>query len=120
MDIVQRRESWIHTHFVTDCVRLSHAQARDIETALLPILRQHYIVYGIHFVESRHDPGIRIVLECIPLRSTLDHIEAALRQIIAPIPARPTPVQTVTTEAVILTPEQARRAAAPTADNAGA
>ena len=49
MEIVQRRESWIHTHFVTDCVRLSQAQGRDIEAALLPVLRQHHIVYGIHF-----------------------------------------------------------------------
>ena len=72
MEIVQRRELWIHTHFVTDCVRLSHTQGRDIEAALLPVLRQQHIVYGIHFEESRHDPGIRIVLECIPLRSVLE------------------------------------------------
>jgi hypothetical protein len=48
MEIVQRRELWIHTHFVTDCVRLSQAQGRDIEAALLPVLRQYHIVYGIH------------------------------------------------------------------------
>ena len=24
MEIVQRRELWIHTHFVTDCVRLPY------------------------------------------------------------------------------------------------
>jgi hypothetical protein len=41
---------WIHTHFVTDCVRLSHMQGRDIEAALLPVLRQYHIVYGIHLV----------------------------------------------------------------------
>ena len=50
MEILERRELWIHTHFVTDCVRLSHAQGRDIEAALLPVLRQHHIVYGIHLV----------------------------------------------------------------------
>jgi hypothetical protein len=42
MEIVQRRELWIHTHFVTDCVRLSHMQCRDIEAALLPVLRQYH------------------------------------------------------------------------------
>jgi len=63
MEIMQRRELWIHTHFVTNCVRLSHAQGREIEAALLPVLRQHHLVYGIHFEESRYDPGIRIVLE---------------------------------------------------------
>lgn len=112
MDIVQRRESWIHTHFVTDCVRLSHTQGREIETAMLALLRQHHIVYGIHFEESRHDPGIRIVLECIPFRHTLDEIEAALRRIVAPIPAKPVPLQVVTTEPTIVTPDQARRVSA--------
>ena len=107
MEIVQRRELWIHTHFVTDCVRLSHVQGREIEAALLPVLRQHHIVYGIHFEESRHDPGIRIVLECIPLRGVLEQIEIALRRIIAPIPAKPTPVQRVTAEPPIVTPDAA-------------
>ena len=107
MEIVRRRELWIHTHFVTDCVRLSQAQGREIEAALLPVLRQQHIVYGIHFEESRHDPGIRIVLECIPRRSVLDQIEAALRRIIAPIPAKLAPVQTVTVEPHIVTPDEA-------------
>jgi len=49
MEIVQRRELWIHTHFVTDCVRLSQAQGRDIEAALLPVLRQR----GERHVTSR-------------------------------------------------------------------
>jgi hypothetical protein len=48
MEIVQRRELWIHTHFVTDCTRLSSTQGRDIEAALLPVLRQQHIVYGRH------------------------------------------------------------------------
>jgi len=49
------------------------------------------------------------VLECIPLRSVLEQIETALRRIIAPIPAKPTPVQTVTTEPPrIVTPQEAR------------
>ena len=107
MEIMQRRELWIHTHFVTNCVRLSQAQGREIEAALLPVLRQHHLVYGIHFEESRHDPGIRIVLECIPLQSVLEQIEVALRRIIAPIPAKPTPVQMVTTEPRIMTPDEA-------------
>ncbi len=83
-------------------------RAAYIEAALLPVLRQQHIVYGTHFEESRHDPGIRIVLECIPLRSVLEQIETALRRIIAPIPAKPTPVQTVTTEPPrIVTPQEA-------------
>lgn len=90
MEIVERRTSWLHTYFVTDCLRLSQVQGRDIEAALLPVLRQCHIVYGIRFAEPRHHSGIRIVLECIPRAEVLDHIEAALRRIVAPIPARPT------------------------------
>jgi hypothetical protein len=93
MDILERRETWLHTYFVTDCARLSVAQGRAIEAAILPVLRQHHIVYGIRFAESRHDPGIRIVLECIPLRRVLDSIEEALRRIVAPIPAKPATVR---------------------------
>jgi hypothetical protein len=50
---------------------------------------------------------IRIVLERIPLWSVLEQIEAALRHIIAPIPAKPAPVQTVTAEPHIMTPDEA-------------
>ena len=67
------------------------------------------ILYLMHLEELRHDPGIRIVLECIPLRGVLEQIETALRHIIAPIPARPTLMQTVTTEPPrIVTPQEVR------------
>jgi hypothetical protein len=74
-------------------VSVCHTPRREIEAAILPVLRQHHIVYGIRFAESRHDPGIRIVLECIPRGPVLDHIEAALRRIVMPIPAKPTPIR---------------------------
>lgn len=89
MEILERRESWIHTHFVTDCVRLSAEQGREVVAGIEPVLRFHHIVYGIHFREPKHEPGLRIVLECIPLPPALDEIEKALKQLVAPIPARP-------------------------------
>jgi hypothetical protein len=113
VEILARREVWIHTHFETDCVRLSSAHGREIEAALLPVLRQHHLVYGIHFAESRHDPGIRIVLECIPLHHVLEQIEAALRRIVAPIPAHPTPTRVSIAEPAVATPEATRPAPAP-------
>jgi hypothetical protein len=107
VDILERRATWLHTHFVTDCVRLSVAQGREIEAAILPVLRQHHIVYGIRFAESRHHPGIRIVLECIPRAAALETIEAALRRIVAPIPAKPIPTHVQTAAPGILPPETA-------------
>jgi hypothetical protein len=108
MEILTCHKGWIHTYFLTDCIRLSVAQSREIAAALQPVLHQHYIVYGIRFTESRHDPGITIVLECIPLRQALEQIEQALRRIVAPIPARPTPVRAIvgapTTATVETTP----------------
>jgi hypothetical protein len=115
MNILERRETWLHTYFVTDCVRLSVAQGRDIEAAILPVLRQHHIVYGIRFAESRHDPGIRIVLECIPLRQVSDSIEEALRRIVAPIPAKPAIVQVRVAEPGVLTSHPAPTTPAPSA-----
>ena len=115
MNILERRETWLHTYFVTDCVRLSVAQGRDIEAALLPVLRQHHIVYGIRFAESRHDPGIRIVLECIPLRHVSDSIEEALRRIVAPIPSKPASVQVRVAEPGVLTPHTEPTILAPSA-----
>jgi hypothetical protein len=115
MNILQRRATWLHTYFVTDCVRLSVAQGRDIEAAILPVLRQHHIVYGIRFAESRHDPGIRIVLECIPLPQVSDSIAEALRRIVAPIPATPASVQVRVAEPGVLTPPTEPTTLAPSA-----
>ena len=115
MNILERRETWLHTYFVTDCVRLSVVQGRDIEAAILPVLRQHHIVYGIRFAESRHDPGIRIVLECIPLRRVSDSIEEALRRIVASIPAKPASVQVRVAESSGLTPHTEPTTLAPSA-----
>jgi hypothetical protein len=113
VDIVERRATWLHTHFVTDCTRLSVAQGRAIEAAILPVLRRHHIVYGIHFAASRHHPGIRIVLECIPRAALLEHIEAALRRIVAPIPAKPTPLHGDTAVPGVASPETAQPPEAP-------
>jgi hypothetical protein len=113
MDILERRETWLHTYFVTNCLRLSVAQGREIEAAMIPVLRQHHIVYGMRFAESRHDPGIRIVLECIPLRQVLDHIEEALRRIVAPIPAKPLPAQVRVAEPGLITSQTEPSTAAP-------
>ena len=88
-------------------IRQTHWPPSLTGGAGLPTLSQDQ--HGIHFEESRHDPGIRIVLECIPLRSVLEQIETALRHIIASIPAKPTPVQTVTIEPPgIVTPQETR------------
>jgi hypothetical protein len=80
---------WIHTHFLTDCVRLPSQRMRDIEKELLPLLRQLGIVFGIHFTQLRDERTCRIVLECLPFAATLDRIQQHLQDVVREIPSRP-------------------------------
>src|SRR5262245_21284143 len=96
MNILDRRRTWLHTQFLTDCERLPPHRIREIESQLIPVLRNLGIVYDIHFDAHRDDPGVRIVLECIPLPNTLELIQLELKRIVQPIPARPREMHIVT------------------------
>lgn len=97
MKILGREEGWIHTHFLTDCVRLSSQRMRDIKKEMLPMLRQLGIAYGLHFTQLRDERTCRIVLECIPFAATLDRIQQHLQDVVRGLPSRP-PTTRVTTE----------------------
>ena len=97
MKILGREELWIHTHFLTDCTRLSSQRMRDIEKAVLPFLRQLGIVYSVHFTQLRDERTCRVVLECIPFSETLDRIQQKLQNVVQEIPSRP-PTTTVAVE----------------------
>jgi hypothetical protein len=96
--ILTRRQTWIHTHFLTDGERLPPHRVREIETQVIPVLRQLGIVYDIHFEAHRDDPGVRIVLECIPRANTMEFIHIEVARILQTIPARPRDRQLVTFE----------------------
>lgn len=96
MNILERRHTWLHTHFLTDCERLPPHRMREIERQVIPVLRNLGIVYDIHFYAHRQDPGVRIVLECIPLPNTLELIQLEIGRIVQPIPARPREMHIVT------------------------
>ena len=98
MKIVERWKDLVHTHFVTDARRLTAERTRDIERAFGEVLRSNGIVFGTHFAHGRHEPGIRIVLECQPEQRTLERIQAELARIVAPIPTKPPTVMAVTVE----------------------
>jgi len=97
MKIVDRWQDLVHTHFVTDAVRLTAERVREIERAFLPMLRTAGVVFGIHFAHAGRDQGIRIVLECQPLGKDLEHLQTELARIIEPIPIRPPTVTSVHT-----------------------
>ena len=88
MKILGREEVWIHTHFLTDCVRLSSQRMRYIEKKLLPKLRELGIVFGVHFTQLRDERTCRIVLECLPFAATLDRIQQHLQEVVREIPSR--------------------------------
>jgi hypothetical protein len=98
MNILGCLHTWLHTHFRTDCERLPPHRMREIESQLIPVLRQLGIVYDIHFDAHRDDLGVRLVLECIPLPKTLEMIQLELKRIVQPIPARPPETYLVTFE----------------------
>jgi hypothetical protein len=88
MKLMAREQTWIHTHFVTDCAYLPDDRARRIQRSMQRVLDEAGIVFGVHF-ESGENGGLRIVLECIPLPETMEKIEGALADILRPIPSRP-------------------------------
>lgn len=98
MEITERYRTWIHTHFVTDCVCLPTLRMREIRRGIAPALRRRGIVFGIHFESGAEEKTIRIVLECIPLPEDLRIIESELRALIRKIPARPVSAQVIHVE----------------------
>lgn len=99
MRILERRFTFIHTHFLTDCEKLPAEVGRQLQKDMERFLRAQGIVYGIHFEERRSEKGLRIVLECIPLPRKLDAIEKHLAELVRPIPRRPRPVTPILVEA---------------------
>jgi hypothetical protein len=89
MRIVERRRTFIHTHFVTDGRRLPSARVREIERGITPVLRELGIVFGVHLAPPSPPGGIEVVVECIPGEAEMTRIEEALRRIVEPIPVRP-------------------------------
>jgi hypothetical protein len=89
MKIVRRERSWIHTHFVTDCICLPVEHEKETRRQMARVLAQERIVFGVHFEACPDEPGLSIVLECQPLPETLARIEAELATVIEPIPAKP-------------------------------
>lgn len=89
MKILRREVIWIHTHFITDCVYLPDHQGREVRRKMDRILDREGIVFGLHFDSHRDEPGVCVVLECVPLPETMSRIEAALAEIVEPIPSRP-------------------------------
>lgn len=108
MKILGREEHWIHTHFLTDCTRLSEVRMREIVKAMIPPLRELGIVYGFHFEQVGNERTCRIVLECIPFAHTLDVIQQHLQETVRDIPARPAVIKTVREESTPPTQLSAR------------
>lgn len=95
MKVIEHWRDLVHTHFVTDGLRLTTERVREIERGFVPVLRASGIVVGIHFAEPRRPGGIRIVLECQPRGAELERLERELGRIIAPIPVRPPTVTSI-------------------------
>ncbi len=89
MKILDIKTTWIHTHFLTDCKKLSLHDEKRIKREMESYLKRMGIVFGIHYRAFRGEKGIRIVLECIPFPEILDKIKNYLQRLIKDVPARP-------------------------------
>jgi hypothetical protein len=99
MKILGREEQWIHTHFLTDCTRLSERRMREVVKDMEPYLRELGLVYDIYyFTQMRDERTCRIVLECLPFSPTLNRIQQKLQEVVRDIPARPAVTKTVLDE----------------------
>ena len=98
MRIIDRWMDLVHTHFVTDGVRLTERSTRDIERQFAAVLRASGIVFPMHFARAPRDRTIRIVLECQPVGEALDRLERELARILEPIPIRPPSIAGVRVE----------------------
>jgi hypothetical protein len=69
---------------------------QEMESQIIPVLRNLGIVYDIHFDTHHEDPGVRIVLECIALPNITELIQFELKRIVQPIPVKPREMYIVT------------------------
>jgi len=71
---------------------------RKVVQNMKPRLLELGIVYGLHFTQVKDERTCRIVLECIPVPTTLARIQQQLQEVVRDIPARPAVVKTVQDE----------------------
>jgi hypothetical protein len=88
MEIVDVRETWIHTHFVTDSWEILPEERFKIDMRVEPELRRLGIQYGFHYERKPQAESYNIVLECIPFPETRDYIKDLVNETIKDFPTR--------------------------------
>jgi|GEM_PF-938161 len=88
MKIVDVRETWIHTHFLTDSWEILPEERFKIDMRIDPELRQLGIQYGLHYERKPKAQGYTVVLECIPFPRARDYIRNLIDETIKEFPTR--------------------------------
>ena len=88
MKILDVRETWIHTHFLTDSWEILSEEKFRIDMRLEPELRRLGIQYGFHYERKPHAEGYTIVLECIPFPKARDYVRDLIDETIKDFPTR--------------------------------
>jgi hypothetical protein len=86
MKIVDVRETWIHTHFLTDTWEILPEERFKIDMRVEPELRRLGIQYGLHYQRKPRLETHTIVLECIPFPKTRDYIKNLIDETIKEFP----------------------------------
>ena len=88
MKIADVRETWIHTHFITDSWEILPEERFRIDMRVEPELRRLGIQYGLHYERKPQAEVYTIVLECIPFPKTRDYIREMMDETIGDFPTR--------------------------------
>ena len=88
MKIADVRETWIHTHFVTDSWEILPEERFKIDMRVEPELGRLGIQYRLHYERRPQAEVYTIVLECIPFPGTRDYVRDIIEETIKDFPAR--------------------------------
>ncbi len=88
MKITDVKETWIHTHFVTDSWEILPDERFKIDMRVEPELKRIGIQYGFHYERKPYADTYTIVLECIPFPKIRDFVKELLEETIKDFPSR--------------------------------
>jgi hypothetical protein len=88
MKITDVKETFIHTHFVTDSWDILSDERFKIDMRIQPELKRLGIQYGFHYERKPLAESYTIVLECLPFPKIRDFVKSLLDETIKDFPAR--------------------------------
>ena len=88
MEIIEHKETWIHTHYIVDSYFITEPERRQISINVEPQLYSIGIRYGLDYDIDPAKHRAIIILECIPFESVIVLIKGFIDEVIKDFPVR--------------------------------